>query len=147
MGTENEECNIYLRWVNDENGSVPGTWILIGLVEESGAETCWDAVEPESGLRHAPQYDGTPSHEHALAISDRWPDKDGWNNGVKIYGWNCDGCRQSGDGRVHVRYRCTSGCEFDLCGTCWDAAAAWAQAEAVLAFLPRRSLLEPVGTV
>lgn len=53
-----------------------------------------------------PVYDGTPQHQHALLRTDR-------NSG-----WTCDACRASGNGRS--RYRCGSGCDWDMCGSCWE---------------------------
>jgi len=35
--------------------------------------------------------------------------------------WCCDGCSQSGEGKD--RYRCTAGCDYDLCGECHAKAA------------------------
>jgi len=43
-------------------------------------------------------------HEHPLELSDR------------SSGWGCDGCGQSGEGKD--RFRCTQGCDYDLCGDC-----------------------------
>jgi len=43
-------------------------------------------------------------HEHPVEQSER------------ATGWGCDGCGQSGEGKV--RFRCTQGCDFDLCGEC-----------------------------
>lgn len=45
-------------------------------------------------------------HEHPLEKSDR------------TSGWGCDGCGQSGEGKD--RYRCTQGCDYDLCGDCLE---------------------------
>lgn len=74
--------------------------------------------EEATGVKHVDPYDGTPDHQHPIALVDR-------NSG-----WNCDVCRTSGSGR---RYRCVSGCDWDMCGSCWDqktAAHAAAQAPA-----------------
>jgi len=37
-------------------------------------------------------------------------------------GWICDGrpCRGDGGGGTQARYRCTTGCDFDLCQSCLD---------------------------
>jgi len=37
-------------------------------------------------------------------------------------GWGCDGCGESGEGKE--RYRCTQGCDYDLCGDCNSKAQA-----------------------
>lgn len=34
-------------------------------------------------------------------------------------GWYCDKCRKSSR-NARRRYRCSAGCDFDLCGSCWD---------------------------
>lgn len=65
--------------------------------------------EASSGTKHVVPYDGQPDHDHALAPTDR------------TSGWNCDVCRASNTGR---RYRCVAGCDWDMCGTCWDELAA-----------------------
>lgn len=62
--------------------------------------------EQSTGVKHVRPYDGTPDHEHQLAQIDR-PN-----------GWRCDVCGRSGDGSR--RYRCVDGCDWDMCGECWD---------------------------
>ena len=63
-----------------------------------------------------------PWHVHPLAAS------------TKATGWVCDGkhaaggCRGSGGGRGQARYRCQSGCDYDLCQACWQATSARAGA-------------------
>eukprot|EP01043_Picozoa_sp_COSAG02_P014023 COSAG02_NODE_571_length_20173_cov_14.694032_2_plen_447_part_00 len=62
--------------------------------------------EEVSGIKIVTPYNGLSEHEHPLAQTDR------------STGWTCDVCRSSGEGLV--RYRCTEGCDWDMCGECWD---------------------------
>ena len=65
--------------------------------------------EQSTGLKHVDPYAGTPDHQHRLALIQR-------NSG-----WNCDVCRRSGSSSPQGRrYRCTEGCDWDMCGECWD---------------------------
>ena len=48
--------------------------------------------------------DGSSMHQHPLATTYR------------DSRWNCDVCHRSGCGRT--RYRCTVGCDWDMCGEC-----------------------------
>jgi hypothetical protein len=63
-----------------------------------------------TGIQHAPPYAANGEHEHPIATTDR------------DSSWNCDVCMCSGQGRR--RYRCTAGCDWDMCGQCWDQKAA-----------------------
>jgi hypothetical protein len=54
-----------------------------------------------------PHQKRSSAHSHTLASCDRRT------------GWNCDGCRKSGT-REMGRFRCTDGCDFDLCGKCMN---------------------------
>ena len=48
-----------------------------------------------------------PSHEHAVEDCNR------------RQGWTCDVCHvQSHNPRTDTRYRCTDGCDFDICDNC-----------------------------
>jgi len=57
-------------------------------------------------IRSMMKLDALPpsKHEHPLEKKDQ------------VTGWGCDGCSKSGEGKD--RYRCTAGCDFDLCGEC-----------------------------
>jgi hypothetical protein len=54
-------------------------------------------------------YIGLDVHSHPLSRSSRTSP------------WYCDVCRKSGQGD---RYRCRSGCDFDMCGHCWKTHSA-----------------------
>jgi hypothetical protein len=66
-----------------------------------------------------------PWHAHSLRASD----KEG--------GWSCDGratkggCRGNGGGKNQARYRCTDGCDYDLCQPCVDGGAFQARLDVV----------------
>ena len=52
------------------------------------------------------EYQGKDCHEAGLAFTDR------------ATGWRCDVCGSGGSGRM--RYRAVDGCDYDMCGECWD---------------------------
>lgn len=67
-------------------------------------------LRQSTGLKRVEPYDGTPEHRHPIALTQR------------NQGWSCDVCGQSGSGMR--RYRCTGGCDWDMCGSCWDTKTA-----------------------
>ena len=60
------------------------------------------------GLRQVTKYIGLDVHKHPIARSSRTTP------------WYCDVCKRSGRGD---RYRCQTGCDFDMCGDCWKTKA------------------------
>eukprot|EP01043_Picozoa_sp_COSAG02_P016423 COSAG02_NODE_721_length_18054_cov_3.613422_11_plen_2053_part_00 len=66
------------------------------------AQECREDLQKLRGLLSP--YDGRPQHVHALKP-------------LKRNGWYCNICRRSDHSR---RYRCTEGCDWDMCGVCWD---------------------------
>ena len=78
--------------------SVPDDWIRVTDILSKAPDIICQGAAP---------YDGTPNHEHPLGLSD-----------LKT-SWLCDVCRT--DNNDQLRYRCTSGCDWDMCEMCWNS--------------------------
>ena len=88
--SDNDEVNV--EWAD---GETSGYINLASLLRATQAE--WDnAKRAAAPFTHH-------LHDHQLRLSS------------STISWYCDGCRVSGSG---ARYRCGSGCDYDLCETC-----------------------------
>ena len=79
-----------------------------GLTPPPICQKAAEAAAAASPTPPGPQLEHHPSHRHPLQLSDR------------TSGWRCDVCSQGGSGSR--RYRCTRGCDYDVCGSCRDKA-------------------------
>ncbi len=77
-----------------------------GLIPPPIRQKAAEAAVAASPTPPGPQLELHPSHSHPLLLSDRQS------------GWRCDVCSRGGSGSR--RYRCTRGCDYDVCGSCRD---------------------------
>eukprot|EP01047_Picozoa_sp_COSAG01_P072705 COSAG01_NODE_11635_length_1892_cov_1.342443_2_plen_154_part_01 len=87
-------CRLYQNYRNDSS-------------KKASAQADFEAIHQSQVAAARARIDRHPSHQHTLRLSDRRS------------GWHCDVCRAINPAG---RRRCTAGCDYDVCGDCWEAA-------------------------
>mmetsp|Transcript_43780 Transcript_43780/g.112727 ORF Transcript_43780/g.112727 Transcript_43780/m.112727 type:complete len:353 (-) Transcript_43780:214-1272(-) len=89
--------------------------------------------------RHTRTESQAKIHEHPLA-------RIGTHTWVPTKHWRCDGCGSSSVTTEMIRYRCTRGCNIDLCDQCYGPEAqALAEAQAEVCEASEESLVQRGG--
>ena len=116
---------------------------LLGLGVGAGSELMLTSETITSIGDHRSNYS---FHEHVVEPCDY--DR-------RAVNWTCDGCGKNGDSNIGLdylpfslpplqRFRCTMGCDFDLCSQCWHADRA---ARGGCAIVATRRIVSPLSVV